>query len=79
MHQISGRQAAYVFRSVLDDGMNANFETEGVEDGEYGEVDAFEGTRDGFPTAFLRVGVLMVAEEAENATLMFTISVMGSF
>ena len=79
MHQIPGRQAAYVFGSVLDDGMNANFETEGVEDGEYGEVDAFEGTGDGFSTAFLRVRVLMVAEKAKNTTLILTISVMGSF
>lgn len=44
--------------------MNADFETEGVEYGEYGEVDTFEGTGYGFATALLRMRVLMVAEEA---------------
>ena len=43
--------------------MNANFEAEGVEDGEYCQVNAFEGAGDGFSTAGLRVRVLVVAEE----------------
>lgn len=44
--------------------MNADLEAEDVEYGEYCEVDAFEGTRNGFTAAFLRVRVLMMAEEA---------------
>ena len=55
--------------------MNANFETKSVEDGEYGKVDALEGTGDGFPTALLRVRVLMMAEEAEDTTFGFVVSV----
>lgn len=44
--------------------MNADLETQSVEYGEYGEVDAFESTGDRFTTASLRVCVLMVAEES---------------
>ena len=79
MHQVSGRQTAQVLGSVLDDGMNADFEAEGLEDGEYGQLHAFEGTGDGFPTALLRVRVLVVAEEAENTTFSLTVSLMRSF
>lgn len=43
--------------------MNANIEAECVEDRDYGQVNAFEGAGDGFPTAGLRVCVLVVAEE----------------
>lgn len=78
MHQVPGRQSADILGSVLHDGMNANFKAEGVEYGEHGEVNAFEGAGDGFPTAILRVRVLMVAEEAENTTLKMTVSMMRS-
>ena len=44
--------------------MDAYLEAEGVEYGEDRQVDPFEGTGDGFTTAFLRVRVLMVAKEA---------------
>ena len=76
MHQVPVRQTAHDFGSVLDDGMNANFETESVEDGEYGKVDAFEGAGNGFPTALLRVRVLMVAEKAEDTTFIYSVSMM---
>lgn len=66
MHQVLKRQTAQVFGSVLHDGINADFEPEGLENGEYGQVDAFERAGDGSPTAFLRVRVLVVAEEAED-------------
>lgn len=44
--------------------MDANLEAEAGENGEYCEVHALEGTGDGFPTALLRVRVLMMAIEA---------------
>lgn len=56
--------------------MNADFETEGLEDGEYGKVNAFEGPGDGFPSALLRVRVLMVAEEADDTTFTVLVSLM---
>lgn len=63
LHQFLGGQASHVFGFVPDYRMNADFEAEGVKCGKYGEVDAFEGAGDGFPATFLRVRVLVVAEE----------------
>ena len=64
MHQVPGGQAAHVLRSVLNDGMDADSKAVGLEHGENGKVDAFEGARYGFATALLGVCVLMMAEEA---------------
>ena len=63
LHQFVGRQASHVVGSVLDYGTNDNFEAKRVERGKYGEVDAFEGAGYGFTATFLRVRVLVVAEE----------------
>lgn len=48
--------------------MDSDLETESLEYGEYGEVNAFEGTGDGFPTAVVRMRVLMMAKEAYDTT-----------
>ncbi len=54
--------------------MDSNLETEGLECGEYGEVNAFESTGDGFPTAVLRMRVLMMAKEAYDTACKIIVS-----
>ena len=56
--------------------MNADLETEGLKYGEYGEVNAFEGTGDGFPTAVLGMRVLVMAKEAYDPACKIVVSTL---
>ena len=64
LHELSDGHAAQSFGFVLGDWMHADAEVDSSEDGEDGEIDAFETPRDGLVAGVVAVGVLVVAEES---------------